>query len=84
MKESKKRTLYECSHARVNGDRIRCRKGYSLLMRTDGGSIDIRRLARGQRLAFSICQKCPDFDCIGPPVLPEERGWLNGKGGHIK
>jgi len=84
MKESKKRTLYECSHARVNGDRIRCRKGYSLLMRTDSGSIDIRRLARGQRLAFSICQKCPDFDCIGPPVLPEERGWLNGKGGHIK
>lgn len=84
MKETKKRTLYECSHARVNGDRIHCRRGYPLLIRTDGGGIDIRRLARGQRLAFNICQKCPDFDCMGPPVPPEERGWLNGKGGYIK
>ena len=53
MKETKKRTLYECSHARVIGDRIRCRKGYPLMMRTDGDGIDIRRLidiTRGWKL----------------------------------
>ena len=79
MKETKKRTLYECSHARVIGDRIRCRKGYQLLKRTEDGGIDVRRLTRGQPLAYSICQKCPDFDGMGPPVLPEERGWLKKK-----
>jgi len=80
MKETKKRTLYECSHARVNGDRIRCRKGHPLLVRTEDNGIDVRRLARGEPLAYNICQSCPDFDCMGPPVPPEERGWLKEKG----
>ena len=76
MKESKKRTLYECSYARVIGDYIHCSKGYSLYPRSGNGHLDIGRLARGQRLAFKTCQSCPDFDCMGPPVPPEERGWL--------
>ena len=74
-----KRTLYECSHARVNGDRIRCRKGHPLLVRTEDNGIDVRRLARGEPLAYNICQSCPDFDCMGPPVPSEERGWLKKK-----
>ncbi|MFC1980358.1 hypothetical protein ACFLVS_05915 [Chloroflexota bacterium] len=79
MKESKKRTLYECAHARVNGDRIRCRKGHPLLVRTEDNGIDVKRLARGEPLTYNICQKCPDYDCMGPPVLAEERGWLKKK-----
>ena len=76
MKETKKRTLYECAHARVNGESIRCCKGYPLNLRPGNGHLDINRLARGQRLAFKVCQNCPDYDCLGPPVPPEERGWL--------
>ena len=76
MKEIKKRTLYECAHARVKGENIYCRKGYQLCMRPGNGHVDISRLARGQRLAFKSCQACLDFDRIGPPVLPEDRGWI--------
>jgi len=76
MKETKKRTLYECSHARVKGESIYCFKGYSLYTRSGNGHLDINRLARGQRLALSICQDCPNFDCMGPPVPPGQRGWL--------
>ena len=79
MKESKKRTLYECSYARVKGESIYCSKGYPLYLRPGNGHLGINRLARGQRLAFKACQSCPDFDCMGPPVPPEERGWLKKK-----
>jgi len=79
MKETKKRTLYECAHARVNSDGIHCRKGYPFCLRPGNGHADLSRLARGQRLAFKACQGCPDFDCMGPPVPPEERGWLKNK-----
>ena len=80
MKETKKRTLYECAHARVKGESIYCFKGHSLYPRSGNGHLDIRRLARGQRLALSVCQDCPEFDLMGPPVPPEERGWLKKKG----
>ena len=80
MKETAKRTLYECSHARVYGDRIRCSKGHPLLAKSSDGSIGIGRLARGKQLAFQACQKCSEFDCMGPPVPPEEKGWLKKKG----
>jgi len=76
MKRKNARTLYECSHTRVKGDRIRCFKGHTLLKKSEDGGIDIRRLARGAPLIFRICQLCPDFDCMGPPLPPEERGWL--------
>ena len=78
MKESKKRTLYECFNARVKGECIYCRKGHHLCPRPGNGHLDITRLAKGSRLAFKPCQDCPDFDCMGPPVTPEERGWLKG------
>ena len=70
------RSLYECSHARVKGCRILCRKGYPLLARTEDRGIDARRLSKGQPLAYGVCQNCPDFDSMGPPLPPEERGWL--------
>ena len=38
MREAKKRTLYECSHARVKGDRIYCQKGHQLLKKAADGS----------------------------------------------
>jgi len=70
-----KRTLYECSHAKVKGKRIYCDRGHLLSLKSDNGSLDIRRLARGEKLALGVCQECPDFDSIGPPVPEEERGW---------
>ena len=76
MKEVKKRTLYECFHARVNGETIYCGKGHTLYERSGNGHLDIIRLAKGKRLAFKACQSCPDFDCMGSPLLPEDRGWL--------
>ena len=79
MKETKKRTLYECSHARVKDESIYCRNGHPLCLRSGNGHLELSRLARGQRLAFKVCQSCPDFDCMGPPVPPEERGWLKKK-----
>ena len=75
----KKRTLYECSHARVKGERILCRKGHPFSLKTDDGSIDIKRLARGEPLALNICQGCADFDSMGAPIPEEERGWLKQK-----
>ena len=77
MKETKKRTLYECSNARVKGNAIYCIKGHPLQNKPgNNGHIDVERLANGKRLAFGICQDCADFDCNGEPVPPEERGWL--------
>jgi hypothetical protein len=76
MKVIPKRTLYECLHARVKGQNIYCQKGYLFYHSPGNGHVDIERLARGQRLAFRICQDCGDFEYIGPPLLPEERGWL--------
>ena len=83
MKETEKRTLYECSYARVRGDRICCSRGNHLLPKSADGCIGIGRLARGNQLAFQVCQNCPDFDSMGAPVPKEERGWLDEKGGRI-
>ena len=77
MKGKKERTLYQCFHARVKGARIRCCKGHTLLKKSEDGGTDIERLASGAPLAFRICQGCPDFDCMGPPLLPEDWGWIN-------
>ena len=71
----KKRTLYECSHARVTGERIRCRQGHPFSLKSEDGGVEVKRLARGEPLALTICQACSDFDCMGPPVPEEARGW---------
>lgn len=74
-----KRTLYECSHARVCGKSICCNKGYPLSSQPGDGGLDINQLEEGRQLAPKICQHCNDFDRMGPPVPEEERGWLNVK-----
>ena len=79
---TKKKTLYECSHARVSGRRIYCERGYPLSTKSGVGSLDVKRLACGEPLELDICQPCPDFDRLGPPLPAGERGWKrNGKGG---
>ncbi len=71
----KKRTLYECSHALVKGERISCRHNHPFSLKSDDGGIEVRRLAGGEPLALTICQACGDFDRMGPPVPEEARGW---------
>jgi len=68
-----KRSLYQFFHAKVKGDRIYCEKGYRLDSR---GRLTIKRLVRGTPLVFSICQGCIDYEPMGDPIPPEERGWI--------
>ncbi len=79
--QTKRRTLYECSHARVNGNRIYCRKEYPLSPRKKDSGIEVRRLARGEELALATCQNCHDFDGMGPPIPPDEMGWIKKRVG---
>jgi hypothetical protein len=74
-----KRTLYDCSHARIQGKRIRCGRGHFLSLKSGDGSLDVKRLAAGEPLALNICQQCREFESMGPPVPEAERGWLDGK-----
>lgn len=70
-----KRSLYECFHAKVKGNQIYCSKGHAL--QVSGAELHVRRLERGAPLICGICQQCPDFDQLGPPLPREERGWAN-------
>jgi hypothetical protein len=78
-RDTVKRTLYECSHARVGGSRIYCERGYVLSAKSNNGGLEVKRLARGDPLALDVCQDCLDFDSIGPPIPEEERGWVRKK-----
>jgi hypothetical protein len=69
-----KRALYQCSHARVLGNTIRCDIGYPLNPK-EPGIIHTLRLKRGTPLEFGICQQCNDYDEMGPPIPKSERGW---------
>jgi len=71
----KKRTLYECSHALVKGERIKCHCGHPFSLKSEDGGIELKRLAKGEPLALNICQVCGDFERMGPPVPEEARGW---------
>ncbi|AGG05905.1 hypothetical protein [Dehalococcoides mccartyi] len=79
VNKKKRRTLYECAHARVGTGRIYCNQKYPLSQASLDGSLDVHRLEEGKQLAPKVCQQCDDFDCMGPPVPEEERGWLNMK-----
>ncbi len=84
MNKKKKRTLYECSHARVKGKRICCDRGYPLSSQSEDGSLDVQNLAEGKPLAPKVCRQCGDFDSMGSPVPEEERGWLKIKTEEVK
>jgi len=75
-KDTVKRTLYECSHARVGGNRIYCGKGHVFSLKSNNSGLDAKRLARGDPLVLAVCQDCSDFDSMGPPIPDEERGWI--------
>lgn len=78
MPKELKRTLYDCFNAKVKGNTIYCAKGYSLGKKPTG-MIETTRLARGAPLVYVVCQNCPDYSEIGPPIPREERGWLKKK-----
>ena len=75
--KQRKRTLYECSHAKVLGEKIYCDREHPFPGK--GDVVNILRLKRGEPLAFKVCQDCPDFDEMGPQVNPRERGWKGDK-----
>ena len=72
----KKRTLYECAHARVKGQKIYCRQGYPLSRAKADGRLDIRWLAEGRHLSMAVCQHCGDFSRLGMALTEDQRGWL--------
>lgn len=70
-----KRSLYQCLNAKVLGDQVYCSKIHRLAS-VIGGKINIERLIRGEPLEFMICQDCPDYIEMGPPIPKGERGWM--------
>lgn len=72
------RQLYQCLHAKVKGDKIACAKGHPLSLLSEDGSIGLIRVWRHQPLEMTICQKCLDYDEMGPPLRREDRGWPVG------
>lgn len=72
----KKRTLYECAHARVKGQEIYCRQGYPLSRDKAEGSLTIQWLAEGHHLSMAVCQHCGDFSRLGMALAEDQRGWL--------
>jgi len=69
-KLSDKRSLYQCSCAKVRGRKIVCSAGHELSLHAS-----LLALARGAPLELSCCQNCEDYDEMGPPVPAAERGW---------
>lgn len=69
------RTLYQCGHARVKGDWVRCEKGHGL-SGFPYSEVSLGRLKAGEPLELVACQKCPDYDRLGGPVKKEDRGWV--------
>ena len=63
------RSLYQCFHSKVKGKGIYCGKGHDL-------KVGILRLARGEPLEYAICQSCPDYEEMGPPLTEWDRGWI--------
>jgi hypothetical protein len=74
---SNKRSLYCCLHAKVLDDRIRCAVGHPLNKARKDGTINILTLVRGEPLELAVCQKCNDYDEMGGPLPPDDRGWAH-------
>jgi hypothetical protein len=74
QKPKVKRSLYQCFWAKVIGNKIVCAQGFSLTLI---GTVNIERLKRGMPLEVDVCQECPAYQEMGPPVPPGERGWID-------
>ena len=74
------RSLYQCFHAKVKGGRIYCEKGHRFESRWKGKrTLSIDGLATGEPLVFSMCEGCIDYEPMGDPIPPEERGWESNR-----
>ena len=73
----KRRTLYDCANTRVDGDEVHCRHGRELSPDSEGGTVALALVAKGEELALEVCQQCSDFNRMGPPLSPNDRGWLS-------
>jgi hypothetical protein len=71
-----KRSLYQCFNARVKVDTIYCDHGISFNTKKGDGTLPLNRLVRGEPLELGVCQHCASYEEMGPPVFPEERGWI--------
>ncbi len=69
------RQLWQCSHAKVNGSRIRCGKGYNIGNSPDG-TISLSDAAEGKALVSLACRQCQHFDYMGKALPSSERGWI--------
>ena len=67
------RTLYQCSHAIVHGALITCARMHPI--GRHGAGVSLRSLIRGDELCLPVCRDCPDFDCNGPAIKKQDRGW---------
>jgi len=70
-----RRSLYTCFNPKVEGNIIVCAAGHKL---TSGyaRNFSILPLQRGAPLELTVCATCPDYSCMGDPVLPADRGWF--------
>jgi len=76
-----KRSLYQCSNARVKGKEIYCKMGRDLSAVSISGNIGIGQLISGNPMEITICQDCLYYDEMGPPIPRNEMGRRNGKKG---
>jgi hypothetical protein len=65
------RSLYDCLNAKFNGKTIKCAAGHEL-----NAPIGAKQLAQGDPLRLEVCQQCPDFVSMGPPLRRRDMGWL--------
>ncbi len=64
-----KRSLYQCSHAKVKGEHVYCEVGNDL------GYEFYWRLSRGFPLEVAVCQGCLSYKENGDPIDKKDRGW---------
>ena len=72
LKRTVPRSLYDCSNAVVEDGMVKCRRGHELK-----APIGLRQVMLGEPLVVNECQRCRDFDPMGPPVDARERGWVH-------
>ena len=77
----KKRTLYECAHARVKGQEIYCRQGYPLSRDKGDGSLDIQWLAEGHHLIDGSLSALRGFFKVGNGAGRRSAGLAQKRGG---